>query len=468
MHKYSPLLPPTYNRYEPKAVLGFSANYRAIQVSCGVQHTAVVGEDGVLWTFGAVAAKLSQGQDARDKLHSIHGCYDPQPVALGFAVQVKQVSCGWSHSGFVSEQGGLWTWGTGQFGRLGHGDARDRLSATFVDSLQQARISMVACGGQHTLALDHMGHVYSCGKGVSLGHPNSIDCHTPERVESLAAENLKGVYIDAGAGHSALLTDQGQVYTWGLNGTGQLGLGSRQDTPAPSLVNLFGLRVRRVALGAYHTLLVTCNGDLLSCGAGGPDPDPETVRDLVKNDGVATKLDGGERGRLCQVAKMESVEGGDDSSSEDGADDEANEILKIAENNGDRLLPRLVEGPWRAKLYPKVAHVAAGGYHSMFVTEAGQLFTCGVAKYGRLGLGHLFPTYTPTHVTEFVKLKVSMPPLVASEPLNLTTDQVLLKNLSTRTLLSIAADQEMDLAAEDPAAEGDVAQIEGRVEALAI
>lgn len=34
---------------------------------------------------------------------------------------------------------------------------------------------------------------------------------------------------------------------------------------------------------------------------GGPDPDPETVRDLVKNDGVATKLDGGERGRLCQV-----------------------------------------------------------------------------------------------------------------------------------------------------------------------
>lgn len=55
-----------------------------------------------------------------------------------------------------------------------------------------------------------------------------------------------------------------------------------------------------------------------------------------------------------------------------------------------------------------------------------------------------------------------------AEPLNLTTDQVLLKNLSTRTLLSIAADQEMDLAAEDPAAEGDVAQIEGRVEALAI
>lgn len=52
---------------------------------------------------------------------------------------------------------------------------------------------------------------------------------------------------------------------------------------------------------------------------------------------------------------MESVEGGDDSSSEDGADDEANEILKIAENNGDRLLPRLVEGPWRAKLYPKVS-----------------------------------------------------------------------------------------------------------------
>jgi len=32
-----------------------------------------------------------------------------------------QVSCGWSHTAFVSEGGALWTWGTGAEGRLGHG-----------------------------------------------------------------------------------------------------------------------------------------------------------------------------------------------------------------------------------------------------------------------------------------------------------------------------------------------------------
>ena len=46
----------------------------------------------------------------------------------------------------------------------------------------------------------------------------------------------------------------------------------------------------------------------------------------------------------------------------------------------------------------KVVHVAAGAYHSLLVTEAGHVFACGVGMYGRLGLGHVRPTFTPTPV----------------------------------------------------------------------
>jgi hypothetical protein len=53
------------------------------QVSCGVQHTCVVGEDGVLWTFGAVAAYLGQGQDIRDAMEKVTGCFEPQPALVG-------------------------------------------------------------------------------------------------------------------------------------------------------------------------------------------------------------------------------------------------------------------------------------------------------------------------------------------------------------------------------------------------
>ena len=59
--------------------------------------------------------------------------------------------------------------------------------------------------------------------------------------------------------------------------------------------------MHRMALGAYHTLLATTNGELITFGAGGPEPQLDTVRELVENDGVSVKLKGGERGRLCEV-----------------------------------------------------------------------------------------------------------------------------------------------------------------------
>jgi len=78
--------------------------------------------------------------------------------------------------------------------------------------------------------------------------------------------------------------------------------GTREDRLLPTEpLNLAGLPVHRMALGAYHTLLVTTNGELISFGAGGPEPQLDTVRELMDNDGVSIKLKGGERGRLCEV-----------------------------------------------------------------------------------------------------------------------------------------------------------------------
>ena len=63
------------------------------QVSCGVQHTCVVGEDGVLWTFGAVAAYLGQGQDIRDAMEKVTGCFEPQPALVGNTRVMQVCDC---------------------------------------------------------------------------------------------------------------------------------------------------------------------------------------------------------------------------------------------------------------------------------------------------------------------------------------------------------------------------------------
>jgi alpha-tubulin suppressor-like RCC1 family protein len=63
-------------------------------------------------------------------------------------LQVLQAACGDDHTLAVTEEGGLWTWGAGGYGRLGHGNHNHAYLPARVDSHYFAgqRISMVAAG----------------------------------------------------------------------------------------------------------------------------------------------------------------------------------------------------------------------------------------------------------------------------------------------------------------------------------
>lgn len=105
-------------------------------------------------------------------------------------------------------------------GGLGHGDKKTRLYPTLVDELaeEQRKIVQVSCGSTHTVALDSEGFVWSWGKGEygRLGLGSSSDSSGPELVELLA--DLESVVQVAASGSFTLaLTSTGQVYGWGKN-----------------------------------------------------------------------------------------------------------------------------------------------------------------------------------------------------------------------------------------------------------
>lgn len=73
--------------------------------------------------------------------------------------RIRDIACGSSHSAAITSSGELYTWGLGEYGRLGHGDNCTQLKPKLVTALLDHRIVQVACGSRdaQTLALTEAG-----------------------------------------------------------------------------------------------------------------------------------------------------------------------------------------------------------------------------------------------------------------------------------------------------------------------
>ena len=147
------------------------------------------------------------------------------------------VAAGQNHTAAVTSGGLLFTWGHGAFGRLGHGDTGNRLVPTAVGR-PAGRVVMVACGWAHTLVVLHDGALWACGNGHRgrLGLNDRADRHVFERVRVEAFGSARVVAAAAGRYHSAAVTEDGALWTWGLGYEGQLGLGDLEDRLVPARV----------------------------------------------------------------------------------------------------------------------------------------------------------------------------------------------------------------------------------------
>ena len=76
--------------------------------------------------------------------------------------------------------------------------------------------------------------------------------------------------VSCGSQHFAALGTAGDVYTWGAGNYGKLGLGGRDDVATPSLVRgqLEGKTSRAVSCGDHHSAVISSEGQLLTWGRG--------------------------------------------------------------------------------------------------------------------------------------------------------------------------------------------------------
>ncbi|XP_059195458.1 inhibitor of Bruton tyrosine kinase [Centropristis striata] len=185
-------------------------------------------------------------------------------------VYIKQVVLCKFHSVFLSQKGQVFTCGHGQGGRLGHGDEQTYLVPRMVEGLMSHHCSQVAAAKDHTVVLTEEGYVYTFGLNSfhQLGlAPPPASAYVPKQVFSKTLKGRTVIGVAAGRFHTVLWTREA-VYTMGLNG-GQLGYlldpNGEKCVTAPRQVSALHHKDVTIAMAAASdgaTVVVTDKGDV--------------------------------------------------------------------------------------------------------------------------------------------------------------------------------------------------------------
>ncbi|KAH8943563.1 hypothetical protein BDL97_13G058500 [Sphagnum fallax] len=235
---------------QPRIVKGSRESHFS-HVAAGGYHTLALTGSGDVYSFG-------QGSSGALGHGDTESCVTPILVEALWGLGVVQVACGETHSSALTVDGQVFTWGRGKYGQLGHGSTQNEAFPVSVTALTDQMIVQIICGGDHTMAINGDGVLFSWGQGHwgQTGVDSKEDVLAPKQVTALEGKRVK--QGSAGARHSIVLTDDGEIYGWGDNEQGQLGELASETQLSPVLLWGFedGKRPLFVVAGGEHTVAV--------------------------------------------------------------------------------------------------------------------------------------------------------------------------------------------------------------------
>ncbi|XP_047310627.1 PH, RCC1 and FYVE domains-containing protein 1-like [Impatiens glandulifera] len=333
----------------------------------------------------------------------------PKPLESNIVLDVHQIACGVRHIGLVTRQGELFTWGTESGGRLGHGVEKDFNRPHLVEFLGVANVEFAACGEYHTCAISGTGDLYTWGDGEhnvgALGHGTDVSNWIPKRVSG-SLEGLQVLSVACNAWHSALITTNGRLFTFGDGTFAALGHGDRESVSYPKEVHFpNGLKTIKVACGVWHTAAIveliqpqTSNnvlsrklftwgdGDKYRLGHG--NKDMQLVPTIVSTLGDYN---------FHQLACGDCITVGLTTSGHVFTVGSTS-FGQLGNPSSDGKLPCLVQDRLVGEF---VEEISCGAYHVAALTSRSEVFTWGRGENGRLGHGDTEDRKAPTLVEAF-------------------------------------------------------------------
>ena len=198
-----------------------------------------------------------------------------------YAAQVS--AGGGGHFLALMSDGTVMALGNNSSGQLGDGTYNESYEEPVLvlkeDGTVLEGIQAIAAGGYHNLALDQEGQVWAWGYNY-YGQAGVVDQgYVPyaTRIEAFVDQEITA--IGAGYYHSLALDSEGQVWAWGYNSNGELGIGSYSSQVVPMPVQTTAEEtladISAISAGGYESLALDQDGRIWAWGDGyGLNPDP--------------------------------------------------------------------------------------------------------------------------------------------------------------------------------------------------
>jgi alpha-tubulin suppressor-like RCC1 family protein len=330
----------------PVTTFAGGTNWKQVSASNSI---AAIKTDGTLWTWGN--GNFGQLGNATTTINNS----TPVTTFAG-GTDWKQVSVGSQHVAAIKNDGTLWTWGRGTYGRLGNANITDRSTpvTTFTGGTNWKQVS---CGGYHTTAIKTDGTLWVWGSNGfgsegQLGNASTINVSTPV---TTFAGGTNWKQVSAGYDFTLALQDDGiskRLFAWGNGGNGKLGNATITTTNSTPVTTFAG--------GTNWADTATTNTqDLYTLSAGG------FFSSAIKTDGTLWMWG---RGLFTQLGTNDII-------------DRSTPVTTFAGGTN-----------WK--------QVSAGNNHTAAIKTDGTLWVWGTNTFGKLGINGLL-TNRSTPVTTF-------------------------------------------------------------------
>jgi len=241
---------------------------KIVSIAAGNGYYLLVDEEGCVWTFG-MNNYGQLGQSSKEI------CI-VDPMKIPKVEDAKEVFAGHDHSAILLKNGNVLIFGKNKNSELGMLQINKIITPTPNDVLSNGkRIKKICFGYEHTVALDEDGKIWVAGFNTygQLGIPEVAKL--TEFIQ-LGAIPERATDIDTGKYHNVVLTEQGNVYVFGRNDYGQLGVGHKNNVTEPCKLNMT-MKVIQICTSDTVTLFRCDDGCFYLAGYGG-----NQFRDVVK------------------------------------------------------------------------------------------------------------------------------------------------------------------------------------------
>ena len=240
----------TTAKSSPIQTIAYGANWK--QISSGDGHTAAVKTDGTLWCWG---------YNYHGQLGDNTTTSRSSPVqTVTFGTNWKQVACGQNHTAAVKTDGTLWSWGDNGLGQLGNNTTTKRSSPVQTVAFG-TNWKLVACGTNHVAAIKTDGTLWSWGRNLlgNLGDNTTNSRSSPVQTVTFAT-NWK--QVSCNASNTTAIKNDGTLWSWGDNGSGQLGDNTTTKRSSPVQTVAFGTSWKQVSFGTAFNCAIKNDGTL--------------------------------------------------------------------------------------------------------------------------------------------------------------------------------------------------------------